>query len=83
MTGVELYQSVLKKLSTIPQPFLQDIDAYLSNIIGKLKSQQSVDVEKVMSFSGSWSDMEENDFEDYLAETRRTRQNLFGREINL
>jgi len=83
MTGVELYQSVLKKLSTIPQPFLQDIDVYLSNIIGKLKAQQSVDVEKVMSFSGSWSDMEENDFEDYLAETRRTRENLFGREINL
>jgi len=82
MSSVELYQSVLKKLSGIPRPYLEDVDHYLSGVVNRIK-RKPTNVAKIMSFAGSWSDMKQEDFDDYLAETRNTRTNLFDRSIDL
>ena len=37
----------------------------------------------IMSFAGSWSEMKEEDFDDFLLETRNIRNNLFDRKIDL
>lgn len=82
MTSMELYQSVLKKLSYIPRPYLEDVDRYLSGVVNRIKKKPN-NVAKIMSFAGSWSDMPQDDFDDFLAETRNTRTNLFDRSVDL
>ncbi len=83
MTGIELYQSVLRKLGNVPQIYLEDIDRYLSGLMKKVKKQENNNIAAIMSFSGIWSDMGEEDFTDYLNETRNIRNNLFDRKIDL
>lgn len=83
MTTIELYQSVLKKLADIPQIYLTEIDEYLSNFTKKIEKSKSTNSSSIMALSGSWSDMEEDDFNDFLIETRNSRNNLFDRKFDL
>ena len=84
MTETELYQSVLRKLSHIPQSYLEDIDKYLSSLMKKVNlPAPNKKKDAIMSFAGSWSDMKEEDFDDFLVETRNVRTNLFDRKIDL
>lgn len=84
MTRTELYQSVLRKLSYIPQTYLEDIDKYLSGLMKKVEQPiPATNMAVIMSFAGSWSEMKEEDFDDFLAETRNSRNNLFDRKFDL
>ena len=38
---------------------------------------------KILSFAGSFGDMSEKDFNDFLEHTKNTRNTLFDRDINL
>lgn len=81
MTSVDLYQSVLRKLANLPQVYLWDIDRYLSKVILERKPNKQSDVVQVMSYAGSWEDMPQEDFEDFLVETQNMRDHLFNREV--
>jgi len=84
MTGTELYQSVLRKLSHLPQTYLEDIDKYLSGLMKKVNQPTSANnTAIILSFAGSWSDMKDEEFDDFLIETRNIRTNLFDRNIDL
>lgn len=83
MTRIELYQSVLRKLSAIPQLYLEDVDKYLSNLLHQPKKTASNQVTAIMAFAGSWSDMNEDDFSGYWEETKNVRANLFNRNIKI
>ena len=83
MTGIELYQSVLKKLGNVPQRYLIDIDKYLTGLLKKIEQPKLENTTVIMSFAGSWSDMAEDDFEDFLTETKNIRNNLFDRKIDI
>lgn len=83
MTEIELYQSILRKLSNIPQMYLSDVDNYLSGLMKEVEKPKSTNIATVMAFADSWSDMEEDDFVDFLTETRNIRNNLFDRKIDL
>ena len=83
MTKIELYQSVLRKLSAIPQLYLEDVDKYLSNLLRKTEKTAPNQVTAIMAFAGSWSDMSDEDFGAYLEETKNVRGNLFNRNINI
>jgi len=65
MTGIKLYQSVLRKLGNIPQIYLMDIDNYLTELLNKSEKPKSKNITAIMSFAGSWSNMEEEDFIDF------------------
>ncbi len=83
MTSVDLYQSVLRKLANLPQGYLWDVDRYLSKLILERKPNDQSNVEQVMSYAGSWEDMPQEDFEDFLVETQKMRHHLFNREVDL
>jgi len=83
MTGIKLYQSVLRKLGNIPQIYLIDIDNYLTELLKKVEKPKSKNITDIMSFAGSWSDMEEEDFIDFLEETKNIRKNTFDRKLDL
>ena len=77
MTETELYQSVLRKLSHIPQSYLEEIDKYLSGLMKKVNPPASNSKKDlIMSFAGSLSDMKEEDFDDYSVATRKLLEHL-------
>ncbi|MEM8527994.1 MAG: hypothetical protein AAGG68_25355 [Bacteroidota bacterium] len=55
MKEEQLYQSILKKLSSIPPSHLKEVDRYLSTIL-KQSNPSKERATKILSFAGSWSD---------------------------
>lgn len=85
MNQTTLYQSVLKKLGNIPAEYLPAIDHFLSQInraAGREKEKEE-NRKKILALAGSWSDMSEEDFQDYLQRTKEVGDELFNREIDL
>lgn len=77
-----LYQAILQKLNEIPSHYLWEINHYLEQLRQKADKKQD-NIDKILSFAGSWADMSDEDFEDYLHEAKRSGQEAFGKEVNL
>jgi len=82
MIQINLYKSVLKKLSLIPVEYLQQVDNFLSSLTEKITKKEQ-NRKAILDFAGSWADMSKNDFKDYLRVAKETGEELFKREINL
>ena len=85
MTQTALYQSVLKKLGNTPVEFLPKIDRFLSQInrTANLEQEKTENRKKILALAGSWSDMSDEDFQDYLRQAKQTGSELFNREVDL
>ena len=82
MSQTELYQSVLKKLGDLPAEYLIQIDDFLSQL-SKKAQKQTHQRDKTMALAGSWKDLSEEDFQDYLKHARESGSESFGREVDL
>lgn len=82
MTNIEIYKSVLRRLSHLSVDYLQLVDNYLSSLQAKLDKKED-NRNAVLALAGSWSDMSDEDFGDYLRVTRETGDELFNREVEL
>ncbi len=82
MIQINLYKSVLKKLSLIPVEYLQQVDNFLSSLTEKITKKEQ-NRKAILDLAGSWADMSQNDFKDYLRVAKETGEELFKREINL
>ncbi len=74
--------TILKELKNVPVDRLED----LYSIINSLRSTSKKSVKKrkkILSFAGSFSDVSEVDYNEFLEHTRQTRTNLFEREISI
>jgi hypothetical protein len=78
----KLYQSILLRLSMIPVDYLEQIDLYLKLFSKKVQSKQR-NRAQILALAGSWNEMTEVDFQDYLHIAHQTGQELFNREIAL
>jgi hypothetical protein len=75
-----IYQSILHKLSEIPVAYLEDIDSYLE----KLTAQTSAPVTnrvRMLSLAGSWNDMDEETFNEYLQVAKSAE--ITSREVDI
>lgn len=82
MTNSELYKSVLSKLSQIPVDHLQLVDNYLASLqidLEDIKTKRNA----TLALAGSWTDMSQNDFEDFLQISKETGTQLFNRDVDL
>lgn len=71
MTASEkIYQSILHKLSLVPVDHLQEVDRYLNNLTTD-EEQKKQNRAKILALAGSWGDMAEDDFQDYLREAKK------------
>ena len=78
----EIYKSVLRELSQVPADYLQLVENFLSSLNKKLdKKEQNRNA--IMALAGSWSDMEDEDFDDYRRITKEIGGELFNREVEL
>ena len=78
----KIYQSILLRLSRIPVDYLQQVDSYLQHFSENIEHKKQNQVE-IMSLAGSWSDMSEDEFEDFLEVTKETGREMFSRDIQL
>ena len=64
-----LYQSILMQLSLVAIDQLAEVDAYLRQLT-EANAQPSDNRAATMSFAGSWNDMSDEDFAEYLKAAR-------------
>jgi hypothetical protein len=81
-TSNNLYQSILLKLGHLPINHLQQVDHYLDALILPISPQQE-SKSKILALFGSWSDMEEADYQDFLKEAKSVGTELFSKEVAL
>ena len=70
MTTIEkTYQSILQKLSTIPVEHLEQVDEFLAQFS---QNRQAMEDHRraVLNLAGAWGDMPEQDFNEFLTESR-------------
>ncbi len=77
-----IYQSILQKLGTLPVDYLQQVEAFLSQLGEEVQSKEE-NRQKSMSFAGAWQDMPQEAFDDYLKDAMRAGNEAFGRETGL
>ena len=76
------YQSILQKLSRVSVASLPQVDLFLQQFI-EAQEENKTNREEIMSLAGSWDEMSEMDFQEYLDETKRVSNEAFSREITL
>ena len=76
------YQSILQKLSRVSVASLPQVDLFLQQFI-EAQEENKTNREEIMSLAGSWDEMSEMDFQEYLDETKRVGNEAFSREITL
>ena len=77
-----LYQSILRDLSRLPADYLGEVEAFLHRIIQEIAAKEQ-NAQQMLSFAGAWGDMPDKDFEEYLQHARKTKEELFNRDIEL
>ena len=68
-----LRSQILEMIDKIPEDRLQEV-------LDLLRSFREVPRNSVLSFVGSWNDMEESDFKNFLEENNRRRHKALHRE---
>lgn len=81
-TNEQTYQSVLFKLSRVPVESLPQIDAYLENFTPENGAKRQ-NREAILALAGSWNEMSETDFGEYLSEAKRSGGETFNRDVTL
>lgn len=74
--------TILKELRNVPVDRLEDLYSIIHSLRANTKKSDNTG-SKILSFAGAFDDMAENDFNDFINQTKQTRNNLFDRDINL
>jgi len=74
--------NILKELKNVPVNRLEDLYSIIHSLRADTKKSNKKN-RKILSFAGSFGDMSENDYNDFLKQARQTRNDLFDRDINL
>ncbi len=74
--------TILKELKNVPVDRLEDLYSIIHSLRANTKKSDSK-TKKILSFAGSFGDMTEKDYNEFLAHTANTRHDLFDRDINL
>lgn len=74
--------TILKELKHVPVDRLEDLYSIIHSLRANAKKSDKA-AKKILSFAGAFGDMSENDYQEFLKETRQTRNDLFDRDIDL
>lgn len=74
--------TILEELNDVPVDKLPELHNYINSL--KINTKKSGKSRKeILSFAGIFNNMSQNDYDDFVKETKKTRSELFDREINL
>ncbi len=74
--------AIIKELKDLPPNRLEELYQYVHALNPKKKMDKEIR-EKIMSFAGSFSDMTDKDYQEFIKENKKSRENLFGRNIEI
>jgi hypothetical protein len=74
--------TILKEIKDVPVSRLEELYQFVHSLTPKTKQTETLR-KKILSFGGAFSDMSSKDYSDFLNQTRKTRTNLFDRNIDL
>ena len=75
------WNKILKELKNVPANRLDEVYSYVHSLTEKEGTPSLKD--QILSFAGAFNDMDEKDYEDFVAETKNIRSTLFDREFSL
>lgn len=74
--------TILEELNDVPEDKLSELHNFINSLkISTKKSEKKR--KKILSFAGAFNDISQNDYDDFVKETKKTRAELFEREIKL
>lgn len=74
--------TILKELKNVPVDRLEDLYSIIHSLQANTRKSDKTS-SQILSFAGSFGDMTENDYNDFLQHTKQTRNDLFDRDIHL
>ena len=74
--------AILKEIKDVPANRLEELYQFVHSLTPKNKPTENVR-KKILSFGGAFSDMSNEDYSDFLSQTKKTRIELFERKIDL
>jgi hypothetical protein len=74
--------TILKEIKDVPVNRLEELYQFVHSMTPSTKQTELLR-KKILSFGGSFSDMSEKDYADFLNQTKKSRTNLFDRKIDL
>ena len=74
--------TILKEMKDIPISQLEELYQFVHSMTPSTKKTENLR-KKILSFGGAFSDMSNEDYLDFLNQTKNARTKLFDRSINL
>lgn len=74
--------TILKEIKDVPVSRLEELYQFVHTLTPKAKNTETLR-KKILSFGGAFSDMSSKDYSDFLNQTKKTRADLFDRNIDL
>lgn len=74
--------TILEELNYIPADKLGELHVFINTLKSHTEKSEKKR-KKILSFAGAFNDMPQNDYDEFVKETRNTRAELFSREIKL
>jgi hypothetical protein len=74
--------AILKEIKDVPANRLEELYQFVHSLTPATKQTNSLR-KKILSFGGAFSEMSNEDYADFLNQTKTSRLNLFNRNIEL
>ena len=74
--------TILKEIKDVPVNRLEEIYQFIHSMTPTVKQTENLR-KKILSFGGAFSEMSSADYSDFLSQTKKTRTDLFDRNIDL
>lgn len=74
--------NILQEIKDVPVSRLEEL-YQLVHAFTSEKKQTEIARKKILSFAGAFNDLSNDDYSEYLEQTKKTRANLFDRKIDL
>jgi hypothetical protein len=76
------FNTILKEIKDVPVNRLEELYQFVISLTPKAKKSEALR-KKILSFGGAFSDMSSKDYDEFLSQTRKTRNDLFNRPVEL
>jgi hypothetical protein len=77
-----ILDAILEEMKDVPANRLEELYQFVHSLTPNAKQTETLR-KKILSFGGAFGDMSDADYDDFLRQTKKSRENLFDRNINL
>ncbi len=74
--------SILREIKDVPVNRLEEIYQFIHSLTPHNKKTDTFR-KRILSFGGSFKEMSDTDYSDFVSQTKKTRTELFERQVNL